>query len=100
MPNPFLPLWEYVPDGEPRVFGDRVYIYGSHDRVGGDQFCDFKMKVWSAPINDLNNWVCHGDCFRTKDGERPRDGRLQHGRICRPLRQPGRRDGPLPDIRL
>ncbi|MBQ8107351.1 MAG: family 43 glycosylhydrolase [Ruminococcus sp.] len=73
MPNPFLPLWEYVPDGEPRVFGDRVYIYGSHDRVGGDQFCDFKMKVWSAPINDLNNWVCHGDCFRTKDGERPRD---------------------------
>ena len=24
MANPFLPLWEYIPDGEPRVFGDRV----------------------------------------------------------------------------
>ena len=29
--NPYLPLWEYVPDGEPRVFGDRLYVYGSHD---------------------------------------------------------------------
>ena len=26
--NPYLPLWEYVPDGEPHVFGDRVYLYG------------------------------------------------------------------------
>ena len=25
MSNPFLPKWEYIPDGEPRVFGDRVY---------------------------------------------------------------------------
>lgn len=30
--NPYLPSWEYVPDGEPHVFGKRVYIYGSHDR--------------------------------------------------------------------
>lgn len=29
--NPYLPSWEYVPDGEPHVFGDRVYIFGSHD---------------------------------------------------------------------
>lgn len=34
MANPILPFWEYIPDGEPRVFGDRVYLYGSHDRVG------------------------------------------------------------------
>jgi len=26
--NPYLPSWEYIPDGEPYVFGDRVYIYG------------------------------------------------------------------------
>ena len=26
--NPYLPSWEYVPDGEPHVFGKRVYIYG------------------------------------------------------------------------
>ncbi len=29
--NPFFPLNEYIPDGEPHVFGDRVYLYGSHD---------------------------------------------------------------------
>lgn len=69
MPNPFLPLWEYIPDGEPRVFGNRVYLYGSHDRAGSDAFCDFKLKVWSAPINDLNNWQCHGDSFHTLDDE-------------------------------
>ena len=68
MPNPYLPLWEYVPDGEPRVFGDRVYVYGSHDRVDSIDFCDHKLKVWSAPLNDLNHWVCHGDVFRTRDG--------------------------------
>lgn len=66
MPNPFLPLWEYIPDGEPRVFGDRVYLYGSHDRASSEQFCDFKLKVWSAPVSDLNSWKCHGDSFHTR----------------------------------
>ena len=74
MPNPILPLWEYIPDGEPRVFGDRVYLYGSHDRAAGDAFCDYKLKVWSAPLNNLNEWQCHGDSFRTRPGEkRPSD---------------------------
>lgn len=67
MPNPFLPLWEYIPDGEPRVFNDRVYVYGSHDNSGSDKFCDYKLKVWSAPLNDLNNWICHGHIFHTRD---------------------------------
>ncbi|MBQ5461410.1 MAG: hypothetical protein IIT55_06180, partial [Bacteroidaceae bacterium] len=38
--NPYLPLWEYISDGEPYVFEDpdcpgkqRVYIYGSHDNL-------------------------------------------------------------------
>lgn len=69
MANPFLPLWEYIPDGEPRVFGDRVYVYGSHDRVGCDMFCDYKLKVWSASVNDLNNWKCHGESFHTRANE-------------------------------
>ena len=30
--NPYLPAGEYIPDGEPHVFGNRVYVYGSHDR--------------------------------------------------------------------
>lgn len=67
MPNPYLPMWEYIPDGEPRVFGDRVYVYGSHDSAGSDKFCDHKLKVWSASVNNLNNWVCHGDIFHTLD---------------------------------
>ena len=74
MPNPILPSWEYIPDGEPRVFGDRVYLYGSHDRAGCDAFCDWKLKVWSAPLSNLNQWQCHGDSFRTRPGEnRPAD---------------------------
>lgn len=67
MPNPYLPLWEYIPDGEPRVFGNRVYIYGSHDRAGSDSFCDTKLKVWSASVDNLSQWVCHGHIFHTVD---------------------------------
>ena len=67
MPNPYLPLWEYIPDGEPRVFGDRIYIYGSHDRMGCDKFCDYRLKVWSAPVSAPDKWVCHGTAFATRD---------------------------------
>lgn len=67
MPNPYLPLWEYIPDGEPRVFGNRVYVYGSHDRPASDSFCDKKLKVWSASVNNLSDWICHGDIFHTED---------------------------------
>lgn len=74
MPNPYLPNWEYIPDGEPRVFGDRIYIYGSHDRAGSDSFCDYVLKCWSAPVDDPGNWVCHGDIFRTRaEKDRPAD---------------------------
>lgn len=38
--NPYLPLYEYIPDGEPRIFGKRLYVYGSHDYAGGEKgFC-------------------------------------------------------------
>ena len=66
MANPYLPNWEYIPDGEPRVFGDRVYIYGSHDQAGSNKFCDYVLKCWSAPLSDLNSWTCHGDIFHTQ----------------------------------
>lgn len=38
--NPYLPSYEYIPDGEPHIFGDRLYIYGSHDRFGGSDYCE------------------------------------------------------------
>lgn len=74
MPNPILPLWEHIPDGEPRVFGDRVYLYGSHDNAHSDQFCDIRLKVWSASVNDPDHWVCHGDVFHARaDADHPAD---------------------------
>lgn len=69
MSNPYLPNWEYIPDGEPRVFGDRIYVYGSHDRAGSDRFCDYKLKVWSAPVEHPEQWTCHGDIFHTRPDE-------------------------------
>ena len=62
--NPYLPEWEHIPDGEPRVFGDRVYIYGSHDEDGGDEFCLLDYACWSAPVDDLGNWRCEGVIYR------------------------------------
>ena len=46
--NPYLPGWEYTPDGEPHVFGGRVYVYGSHDRFNGHAFCLNDYVCWSA----------------------------------------------------
>lgn len=62
--NPYLPFWETVPDGEPHVFGDRVYIYGSHDRRGGTTFCEEDYVCWSAPVNDLGNWSYEGVIYK------------------------------------
>ncbi len=65
--NPYLPAWEYVPDAEPHVFGDRVYIYGSHDRFGAPFFCVEDYVCWSAPITDLSDWKYEGVIFKRKD---------------------------------
>ncbi len=62
--NPYLPLDECIPDGEPHVFGDRVYIYGSHDKLGGETFCMLDYTVYSAPVNDLSDWRCEGVIYR------------------------------------
>lgn len=62
--NPFLPIDEYIPDGEPHVFGDRVYLYGSHDKEGGETFCMLDYTVYSAPVTDLKNWRKEGVIYR------------------------------------
>ena len=64
--NPFLPLSEYIPDGEPHVFGGRVYLYGSHDKEGGETFCMLDYTVWSAPVDDLTDWRCEGVSYRAE----------------------------------
>ncbi|MBR3485494.1 MAG: family 43 glycosylhydrolase [Bacteroidales bacterium] len=68
--NPFLPLWEHIPDGEPYVFEDpdqpgkyRVYLYGSHDNLV-TEYCGRDQVVWSAPVEDLSHWRYDGIIFR------------------------------------
>ena len=73
--NPYLPLWEYVPDGEPHVFGDRVYLYGSHDAFGGKKFCPNDYVCWSAPVTYLKDWRYEGVIYTKTQDPRMADGR-------------------------
>ncbi len=71
--NPYMPSWEYVPDAEPHVVGDRVYVYGSHDIFNGLNFCLGDYVCWSAPIDDLGNWRYEGCIYkREQDPAAPR----------------------------
>ncbi len=65
--NPYMPLWEHIPDGEPYVFEDpdnpgkqRVYVYGSHDNLK-TMYCGRDQVVWSAPVENLNQWRYDGE---------------------------------------
>lgn len=68
--NPYLPLWEHIPDGEPYVFEDpdqpgrqRVYIYGSHDSRITD-YCGRELVVWSASVDSLWQWRYDGEILK------------------------------------
>ena len=65
--NPYLPSWEYVPDGEPHVFGDRLYVYGSHDRFNGYAYCLNDYVCWSSDVKDLTDWRYEGVIYRRTD---------------------------------
>ena len=73
--NPYLPLWEHTPDGEPRVFEDpdnpgkyRAYIITSHD-VFARGYCGPDIRIWSAPVEDLTAWRDEGAAFTYQIGE-------------------------------
>lgn len=71
--NPYMPSWEYVPDAEPHVVGNRVYVYGSHDLFNGLNFCLGDYVCWSAPVDDLGNWKYEGCIYkREQDPAAPR----------------------------
>ena len=74
--NPYLPSWEYIPDGEPYVFGDRVYVYGSHDFWNGYVFCMGDYVCWSAPLNDLGNWRYEGVIYPRNADPMNKDGHM------------------------
>ena len=71
--NPYMPLWEFIPDGEPYVFEDpdcpgkyRVYVYGSHDNLRW-MYCGRDQVVWSAPVDNLQDWRYDGLIFKVNE---------------------------------
>lgn len=74
--NPYLPSWEYIPDGEPYVFNGRVYVYGSHDRFNGHVFCLNDYVCWSAPVDDLSDWRYEGVIYKKTDDPLNPDGHM------------------------
>ncbi len=82
--NPFLPSWEYIPDGEPHIFGDRLYLFGSHDRFNGTQFCMNDYVCWSCPLDDLSSWRLEGTIYRKEqDPAAGKDSIMQAPDVCR-----------------
>lgn len=70
--NPYLPMWEYIPDGEPYVFDDpdcpgkkRIYIYGSHDSMITG-YCGRELVTWSASVDSLDRWRYDGVILEVK----------------------------------
>lgn len=74
--NPYLPSWEYTPDGEPYVFNNRVYVYGSHDRFNGHVYCLNDYVCWSAPADDLGDWRYEGVIYKKTDDPLNPDGSM------------------------
>ncbi len=72
--NPYLPATEYIPDGEPYVFGDRVYLYGSHDRFNAPIFCTEDYVCWSAPLTNLSDWRYEGVVYHKNQDPKNRWG--------------------------
>lgn len=72
--NPYLPENEYIPDGEPHVFGDRVYMYGSHDRFHAPIFCMNDYVCYSAPVGDLSDWRYEDVIYRKKQDPKNKSG--------------------------
>jgi len=62
-PNPILP--DFHADPSARVFGDRLYVYPSHD-IAGSQYWD--MVDWHVfSTDDMAHWQDHGVIFSLKD---------------------------------
>ncbi len=74
--NPYLPSWEYIPDGEPYVFDGRVYVYGSHDFYNGYVFCMGDYVCWSAPVDNLGDWRYEGVIYPRNEDPLNKEGEM------------------------
>lgn len=75
--NPYLPLYEYIPDGEPRLFKNRVYIYGSHDEFGSFNFCNNSYVTYSCPKDDFSDWKYEGIIYDKNEDPMNKKGNMQ-----------------------
>ncbi|MGL6173224.1 MAG: family 43 glycosylhydrolase [Cellulosilyticaceae bacterium] len=74
MVNPILPLDEFIPDVEARIFSgsdgvERLFLYGSHDEYNYGTWCSYQYRVYSAPLTNLTDWTDHGVSFASRKGE-------------------------------
>ena len=74
--NPYLPSWEYIPDAEPHVFGNRLYVYGSHDMFNGHVFCLDDYVCWSAPVTDLSDFRYEGVIYKKTADPLNKEGKM------------------------
>ena len=71
--NPYLPLWEFIPDGEPYVFEDptvpasTVSIFMVRNDNLKWMYCGRDQVVWSAPVEDLTCWRYDGVIFKVNE---------------------------------
>lgn len=58
----------YTADPSARVFGDRLYVYTSHDEDTADANQHFFMNNWHVfSTNNLTDWIGHGQIFSLDD---------------------------------
>ncbi len=58
----------YTADPSARVFGDKLYLYTSHDRDDSDLEAHFDMTDWHVfSTENLNSWTDHGAFFSLND---------------------------------
>jgi len=58
----------YTADPSARVFGERLYVYTSHDEDSADANQHFLMHNWHVfSTNNLTDWTAHGQIFSLDD---------------------------------
>ncbi len=68
--NPILPSYEYMAGAKVRVFDERVYIYGAHDKFNSKKGGTLDFVCWSAPVTDLHALEFHGVIYKKKQDKK------------------------------
>lgn len=66
--NPYLGPTIFCPDGEPRIYEGRVYVYSSQDHFNSTRYCPGNYRFFSADVNDLSSW-CAPECSYPRKGK-------------------------------